>query len=158
MPINGRKSRARGVLLNLTSLILGVVILVFVASGLDKGCTDPVDPMRGSSPSDLIGDYIQVEVLNGCGESGLASTMTDYLRARRFDVVKNGNHTTFDVPETRVLNRVKNPRAAHEVARALGLAETSIIEQLDSGLYVEASVLIGCDYESVAPFSLQRPN
>jgi len=84
--------------------------------------------------------------------------MTDYLRTRRFDVVKNGNHSTFDVAQTQVVNRVKNPRAAHEVARALGLAESSIIEQLDPGLYVEASVVIGCDYESVAPFSLQRPN
>lgn len=155
--MKGRESRGRGkaALLNISILILGALVAVFVASGLYKGCAAPVDPKRAADSAELIGDYIQVEVLNGCGESGLASKMTDYLRERGFDVVKNGNYDTFDVERTHVLNRIDDPRAARQIARALGLAENAVVPQPDPGLFVEASVVIGCDYESVAPFSLE---
>lgn len=153
--MKGRENRGRTALLNLSILALGAVVVVFVASGLYKGCAAPVDPRRASDSSGLIGEYIQVEVLNGCGESGLASDMTDYLRDRGFDVVNSGNYSSFDVERTHVLNRINDPRAASQVARALGLAASSIIVQPDPGLFVEASVVIGCDFESVAPFSLQ---
>ncbi len=149
-----REGRSKAALLNVGIFVLGAIVVLFVASGLYKGCASPVDPRRASTSSDLIGEYIQVEVLNGCGQSGLASEMTDYLRGRGFDVVKNGNHSSFDVEKTHIVNRVNDPRPAHEIARALGLAESAIIVQPDPGLFVEASVLIGCDFESVAPFSL----
>jgi LytR cell envelope-related transcriptional attenuator len=150
-----RESRKRSALLNLSILLLGVVVLAFVASGLNKGCSTPVDPRRASDSGELIGDYIQVEVLNGCGKAGLAGTMTDYLRERGFDVVKNGNYSSFDVAHTQVLNRVDDPHAAEQVARALGLETSSIVARPDPSLFVEASVLIGCDFQSVAPFSLK---
>ncbi len=153
--MKGRESRGKGALLNLSILILGAVVLVFVASGLYKGCAPPIDPRRAADSAELIGDYIQVEVLNGCGKPGLASEMTDYLRKRGFDVVKDGNYQSFDVSRTQVLNRVDDRTAALQVARALGLAESSVVAKPDAGLFVEASVVIGCDFESVAPFSLQ---
>lgn len=153
--MKGRETRGKTALLNLSILILGAIVVVFVASGLYKGCTEPINPRRASDTSGLIGEYIQVEVLNGCGESGLAADMTDYLRGRGFDVVNSGNYASFDVPETHVLNRVNDPRPAGQVARALGLSASSIIVEPDPGLFVEASVVIGCDFESVAPFSLR---
>lgn len=149
-----RENRSKAAFLNFSILVLGAVVVVFVASGLYKGCAEPVDARRAINSTDLIGDYIQVEVLNGCGEPGLASAMTDYLRKRGFDVVSNGNFERFDVERTHVLNRVDDPAPVRQVSRALGLSETSIIVQPDPGLFVEASVVIGCDYESVAPFSL----
>jgi hypothetical protein len=155
--MKGSEKRGRTALLNLSILILGTVVVVFVASGLFKGCAAPIDPRRAADSSGLIGDYIQVEVLNGCGESGLAAEMTDYLRDRGFDVVSSGNYTSFDVAQTHVLNRINDHRAADQVARALGLAASSIIVEQDPGLFVEASVVIGCDFKSIAPFSLQ-PN
>jgi hypothetical protein len=150
-----RKGRGIKALLNLSIFALGAVVIVFAASGLYKGCASPIDPRRASDASGLIGEYIQVEVLNACGEAGLAQRMTEYLRGRGFDVVNSGNHDSFDIERTHVLNRVTDPRPAREVARALGLAASSIVVQPDPGLYVEASILIGCDYESVAPFSMQ---
>lgn len=153
--MKGRQSRGKTALLNFSILVLGTIVIVFVASGVYKGCAAPIDPRRASDSAELIGDYIQVEVLNGCGEEGLASTMTSYLRTRGFDVVKNGNFEHFGVERTQVLNRVEDPHAAIQIARALGLAESSVIAKPDPGLFVEASILIGCDFESIAPFSLQ---
>ncbi|HEY4611751.1 MAG TPA: LytR C-terminal domain-containing protein, partial [Bacteroidota bacterium] len=43
---------------------------------------------------------IQLDVLNGSGEAKLAQRMTDFLRARGFDVVEMGNYPSSDVEAT----------------------------------------------------------
>lgn len=157
--MRGSESRSGALLLNLSILALGTLVVIFVVSGLYKGCGSPVDPRRAVDTTGLIGEYIQVEVLNGCGMSGLASEMTDYLRMRGFDVVFTGNNEIFGVEKTHVLNRINDPRAAQQVALAIGLSSSSVVVQPDPGLYVEASVVIGCDYRVIAPFSLKsNPN
>ncbi len=149
-----KASRSRNAAINLAILLLCVVAIGFLASGILKGCSSPVNPKRIADAGDLVGEIIQLEVLNGCGEDGLASEMQSYLRARGFDVVTSGNHDTFGVDRTVILDRIGNDQAAQEVAKALGLEKSSVISEPDPGLYVDASVIVGCDYESIPPFSM----
>ena len=149
-----KASRSRNAAINLAILLLCVVAVGFLASGILKGCSSPVNPKRIAGTGNLVGEIIQLEVLNGCGEDGLASEMQHYLRARGFDVVTSGNHSTFGVEKTVVLDRIGDDHAAQEVAKALGLGKSAIESEPDTGLYVDASVIVGCDYESIPPFSM----
>ncbi|MDZ7690320.1 MAG: LytR C-terminal domain-containing protein [Balneolaceae bacterium] len=58
-----------------------------------------VDPriqnQRAEAQPKLIGEIIQLEVLNGCGVPGLASQFTSALRKNGFDVVENGKFRSF---------------------------------------------------------------
>ena len=149
-----KASRSRNVATNLAILLLIAVAVGLLGSGILRGCSTPVNPVRISDNSDLVGEFIQLEVLNGCGEDGLASEMQRYLRARGFDVVASGNHESFGVEKTVIFDRIGNDHAALEVAKALGLERTTVTSKPEPGLYVDASVIVGCDYESIPPFSM----
>jgi len=108
----------------------------------------PVDTARsGVAP----GEIIQLDVLNGCGVSGAATTFTGYLRARGFDVVEIRNYKTFDVDESLVIDRTGNLKNAEKVAYALGVKKQNIVQQLNQDYYVDVSFVIGKDYHSLKP-------
>ena len=139
-------------LLNVAIATAAVVLIVLVYGLATRAFVPRTDPIREDNPGQLLGDRIQVEVRNGVGESGLASTVTHYLRSRGFDVVENGNHTSFGIDSSFVVDRVGNPRAAQRVAAALGLPYERIREDIRQDYYLDVSVIIGNDYLSLEPF------
>ena len=149
-----KASRSRNAAINLSILLLCVIAAGLLTSGILKGCSSPVNPERIVDSSGLVGGVIQLEVLNGCGADGLASAMQGYLRGRGFDVVASGNHSSFDVQKTIIVDRIGDDHAALEVAKALGLGIGQVSSNPDPGLYLDASVIIGCDYEEIPPFSM----
>jgi hypothetical protein len=149
-----KASRSRNAAINLSIFVLCVFVVGLLASGIFKGCSSPVNPQRIVDSAGLVGEVIQLQVLNGCGEDGLASEMQGYLRARGFDVVSTGNNDTFGIQQTVILDRIGDEHAALEVAKALGLNKNVVSSEPDTGLYVDASVIIGCDYRSIPPFSM----
>jgi hypothetical protein len=50
---------------------------------------------NSSSKIEKPSEIIQVEVLNGCGVTGVADRFTDFLRSEKFDVVKTDNYVTY---------------------------------------------------------------
>jgi len=97
----------------------------------------------------LLSEVIQVEVRNGCGVPGLATRFTSVLRQNGFDVVESGNFDTFDVSRTFVVDRSGNLDNARRVARALGLSDDRIIREISPDFYLDATIVIGSDYESL---------
>lgn len=94
---------------------------------------------------------IQLDVLNATAESKLAQRMTDFLRSRGFDVVEIGNYAG-DLQKTLVIDRTGNREAAVRVARSIGVPETQVIQKIDKNLYLDVSVYIGDDFQSLQPF------
>lgn len=86
----------------------------------------------------------RVEVLNGAGDRGAAKKVASYLRERGFDIVYFGNASRFDVALTRVLDRSGQKSAAETIARTLGLDSAEV--QLNSELYLDATVVLGSDW------------
>jgi len=148
-----RRVRWNNLFLNVTLVVLGLVVLVLLYALVRSNVLPPVDPAREANPAGLVGDIIQVEVRNGCGVSGLAETMTQFLRQQGFDVVEVGNHTSFDEAETVVVDRVGNLEAARKVATALGLTEDRVKQELRQEYFLDASVIIGQDYATHPPFA-----
>ena len=116
-------------------LAYSLIVRLFIAPGVDV-------VREGSSP----GRIIQVDVLNGCGVPKAAGSMTAFLRSRGYDVVEIRNYHRFDVRESLVIERAGRMENAEKVARALGIAKTNIIQQLNPDYYVDVSVVVGLDY------------
>jgi hypothetical protein len=96
---------------------------------------------------------IQVEVLNGCGVSGIAADVTEYLRKNNIDVVNIGNHTSFDFNKTKLWQRVNKTEPVQNVAALLGLDSGSIESKIDSDLQLDVTIILGNDYKTLKPFN-----
>jgi len=96
-------------------------------------------------------EIIQVEVLNGCGVSGIADLFTDYLRENDVDVVKTGNYIQFDIDETIVIDRIGNKANSNYVAELLNVREANSITQINNDYFVDVTLIIGRDYFKQTP-------
>ena len=105
--------------------------------------TPTLDPVV---PDPELRRSIHVEVLNGCGEDGIASRTGERLRALGFDVMAIGNSPTYNYPESIVIDRAGNLDYARQVSEALGIENT--VQQINPDLFrlEEVTVIIGRDH------------
>ena len=144
---SSRTRSPRLVLLNILIVCLALVVGVMAYALISRHLLHPpVDPKRPGGKG-----VIQLDVLNGCGAAGAASTITGYLRSRGYDVVEIRNYKTFDVPESLVIDRTGSRVEAENVAAALGVKPENIIVQISPDYFVDVSVVIGKDYHSLKP-------
>jgi hypothetical protein len=97
-------------------------------------------PLRVAEPAG------RVEVLNAARRAGLARLATDRLRGAGFDVVHFGNTAARD--SSVVIDRVGKPELARAVGARLGI--TRATTQLDSTLFLDATVILGADWPAGA--------
>jgi len=86
---------------------------------------------------------IRIEILNGTGESGLAQKTARALRTGGVDVLKAGNADRFDYRESVLIARTRNGNIEDLATR---LHCRNVIEQLKGGSLVDATLIIGADY------------
>lgn len=137
----------RSIVLNIIIVGLAIVVGYLAYSFADRHFFSP--PVETVKPGVATGAVIQMDVLNGCGIPKAASIVTGFLRQRGYDVVEMRNYKTFDVPESLVIDRTGNLETARKVAYALGVKEQNIIQQINHDYYVDVSVVIGKDYQSL---------
>lgn len=139
-------------LLNVGLVAAAAVAAVLLYAFSSHLAAPDVSPRRQHNPAGLLGDVIQVEVQNGNGVPNAAARVTTYLREMGFDVVAQGNYDHFDQDSTLVVDRVGNRQAARKVARVLGLSTERVRRRIDTTRYLDASVIIGKDYQGMRPF------
>ncbi len=146
------KSSTANLFLNAIIILLGIVILVMVYSLVSK-----IYNNRGrdiiSGGKNKASEIVQVEVLNGCGISGVADKITDFLRKNNFDVVQTGNYTSFDMDKSLVIDRTGNKANAEKVAASLGIDKKNIVQQINNDYLLDCSVVIGKDYFQLKPYN-----
>jgi len=90
---------------------------------------------------------IRVEVLNGCGEPGLAKEVARFLREHGLDVVngEGSNASHFNFLESIVVDRCGDLEKARYVAKVLGIR--NCIQQIyEEGYHIEeVTVVLGKD-------------
>ena len=94
---------------------------------------------------------IQVEVLNGCGVSGIAEKLTDHLRLNNIDVVNLGNYRSFEIENSIIICRNEKIQNAERVAAIVGLDNNSIIQQINPDYQLDVSFILGKDYRDLIP-------
>ncbi len=100
---------------------------------------------------------VQLNVLNGCGKSGVADKVTLYLRNLGFDVVDIGNYQNFNVKETLVIDRVGIKNNVDNaipflVATHLGITNSNVVQQINPLFYVNTTIVIGNDFDKLKPW------
>lgn len=135
-------------LLHATLGFLSILLLILVVALFTRLVYPRITAER-SELGPLVSEIIQVDVRNGCGIPGLAARFTSVLRKNGFDVVESGNFDTFDVTNSFVIDRSGNMENARRVARALGIPEEHIIREISPDFFLDATIVIGADYESL---------
>lgn len=141
-------ARLGNVGLNVAIFVLGLVMVALVWSLVGGWVVDDsvqVDEARWRG-------IVQLDVRNGCGVEGLASAMSAWLTGRGVDVVESGDWSRFDVRETHVIDRIGDARPAESVLQRLGLPRDRLRVDVRPDYYLDATLVIGCDYDSLPPF------
>lgn len=95
---------------------------------------------------------IQADVQNGTSEKGVAAKFTEFLRKNGLDVVEMGNFKSNDEEKTVVIDRSGDINKAKRVARLLGVNERNVIQQINTSLYLDVTVIIGKDFKELNPY------
>jgi hypothetical protein len=135
--------------LNAAIGFLSVLLILLIAALFTRIIYPRIFNERVELQSELISEIIQIEVLNGCGVSGIANAYTGLLRSNGFDVVETGNFETFDLQETIIISRSGVMDNAYRVANALGVSEQNVIQESSPDFYLDVSVIIGHDFEKL---------
>jgi hypothetical protein len=145
---NIKNSSASNLFLNIIIIILGAVIIYMAYSIFFKlQQRDEIEASVNEIPASIV----QLEVLNGCGVSGVADKFTEFLRNNNFDVVQIGNYISFDIDNTLIIDRTGNRANAEKVAEALGVEKQNIIQQINSDYFLDVSLIIGKDFSKLKP-------
>jgi hypothetical protein len=136
-------------------LNISILFLLLVNTFLAYTTFQAVSLKFGNSEDDLLIDStkarIQIEVLNGCGVSGIADKLTDYLRTNKVDVVNLGNYRSFEIENSIIISRNGKIKNAEKVATLVGLDENRIIQQLNSDYLLDVTFILGKDYRNLIP-------
>ena len=95
---------------------------------------------------------IEVEILNGCGEPGVAAKFSEFLRDKRVDVVRSENADNFDYSTTILILRNENTEGLKYVADALKFDtrnSNQVMISIDPESDVDVTLIIGKDFNSI---------
>ena len=139
--------RSTNLFLNISIFILSILILFLGYSLLSKlnvfGENSEIDKLVKHKKN------MQIEVLNGCGVSGIADMFTDSLRKKNFDVVNTGNYRTFKIDNSIVIDRTGNIINAEYLAEVIGIDKKQVIEQKNKNYFLDVTLIIGKDYKQL---------
>lgn len=124
-----------------TLLVICTILVVSILIG-ESVKEDSIPQENSDSVS--IPHIGSIEVLNGCGISGAAKRVADYLRKSNFDVKNVDNAENWNYPFTLVVSRKTDTTIASQIARSLNTDKMVIIRNNDN-LY-DVTVYIGPDF------------
>ena len=62
------------------------------------------------------------------------------------------NYSSQDRQKTLVIDRAGNMKNAKIVASSLGVADKNVIQQMNKNYFLDATIVIGKDYQELNPF------
>ncbi len=134
-------------------IVLSCVVFVLIYILINRlFINPPVDSLLPHNQRRTVSEqYIQLNILNGTNNKGIARQAMNYLRDRGFDVVEINNYESI-VKKSFILDLVNDSLSAHNVAFAVGIGDSMILKRIDSSLYLRVSLIIGQDYLQLKPF------
>ena len=149
---NDFKTSSLNLTLNVVIFLLSALI-IYMSYSIFIKLSEKEELEYTETQKEFPSEIIQVEVLNGCGVSGVADLYTDFLREKNVDVVNVGNYITFDVDHSLVIDRIGNKANAEKIAKILGIKKDNIITQLNDSYFLDVSIVVGKDYQNLIPLN-----
>ncbi|UCF06728.1 MAG: LytR C-terminal domain-containing protein [bacterium] len=132
--MGGRKRterKHRGIGIVLTIMCCAILFSLYVRYFLGE---------RERTLSDV---HLQIEVLNGTGESGLAMQTAAGLRRMGIDVLIVGDAESFDFEHSLLIDRKGNPALVRKLSRLIGCPR--VLQQIQERPLVDATLIVGED-------------
>ena len=100
---------------------------------------------------------IQLEILNGCGEKGVAKLLTDLLKKSNYDIVNSGNYmqkgkVNWDVSETKIIDQIGKDENAKDLADLMGIQYSNVEVFENPSPISDITIVIGKDYKTLEIF------
>ena len=138
-------------------VIWGLVVInaVLISSFIHKIVTpQQVPDIISTTP---IVDPVRVQVLNGCGVSGIANEFSEYLQQQRYDVIEVGNAPTWDYENTVIINRERRDKKYIDKFREIiGISKDLVYPIKNDENDSDITLIIGSDYESLRIYKSLR--
>ena len=141
----------------LSNLLAGTLFVCFIVSfvifkNLDTNKTSYENPkinlMNQVQTYDSINKVIQIEVLNGCGDKGVADLYASYLRDNNYDVIDYKNADNFDYKASKII--VHNNNLAVENVAELFEIETKHVDYFfNENIFYDMTLIVGKDYKKL---------
>ena len=147
---NNKDQFSKNLTLN-ASIIILIVINIYLGYSITKTFTNYYGDSQSEFSEDSTNSKIKVEVLNGCGSTGVAEKLTDYLRANGFDVVRLGNYRSFELENSIVISRNEKYQNAEKIALSVGLGKEYVIQQINPEYLLDVTFILGKDYKKLIP-------
>ena len=125
-----------------------VVVLIFLGLLIWRMLNPPIVPYVETETNN---EVIQINVVNAARRDGAGRHTMEYFRKRGFDVVELSN-APYEADTSYVIDRVGDRTSALKVARVIGIADSVVISDIDSMLFVRATVVLGKDLDKLKPF------
>ncbi len=122
--------------------------------------TKPVPPPVQTEPKETFVKATQVEILNGCGQQGVAKILADKLKKWNYDVVNTGNYLKhgkryFKVKKTKMIDQLNTPESQKKclkLAKAIGLSPKQVQSFSNPNPIADITIIIGLDYQKLPIF------
>ena len=104
--------------------------------------------MNQSKMENYLNDRAQIQVLNGCGDKGIADLYATYLRDNNFDVIdyKNADHFNYNISYIIVHN---NNLLVEDIADLLFIQPSNIDYIFDENIFYDLTLIVGRDYKNL---------
>jgi len=136
-----------------TILYLFLIIIIIIAVYYVKKSFNIQKEQTNTSTELSHSNYVraEVEVLNGCGESGIANLFTKFLRSEEYDVIEIKNADNFQYQKTIILfHNQESEEKAKILAKILDVQQNNI--KFNATGVWDLSVIIGNDYKNLNSF------
>jgi hypothetical protein len=101
----------------------------------------------------LIHEAVKIDILNGCGEPGLANIIATCLEQKRYRILRVDNAPDFDFSRTILFNRGKREdKVIQNLQETLGLDTDQVLLVRQDENQADATLIIGCDYKKLKCF------
>lgn len=146
-------------ILNITILILGGLCIYLIFSLVTNTFLNKSRVNRETKDTIKTGIThqpnlsVQVDVQNGTGVNRVGAIFRDYLKNKGYDVVNLQDYKSTDVDKTIIIDRTGDTRKAQRIAEVLGVSGRNIIQQINRDLYLDATIVIGKDFNDLKPYT-----
>lgn len=137
-------------------------MLAFVGSFVVNIMQGETAPIPGT-PAAIVPISLRIQILNGCGIPGAASTFSRHVKAASapdfvIDVLDERNFESFQQEKTLLIARKANHDHAARFAARIGLTPDRIsFKELESNFYdIDYSLVVGADFEKL--MAAKKPN
>lgn len=137
-------------------LEISIVILFIVVVGYAASFTVQIANGR-SAEKEPVQYYINLQVLNGCGERGLANQLANRIemavhKPLAVRIIDTDNFENFGVEKTFIISRTSDLSPAKLLAEQLGLDQAVAYREIEDNYRdIGATLVLGSDYRTIFP-------